>query len=172
MSIAAPANSILDLTNTSFTVEFWARRAALTNGHYDIAVTLGAESPSSNDLLHMWFRSPDDQAANQFTMGFWANDLKSGVAYTYTEWHHWAGTYNYGTGARCIYRDGAQVVCESSYAAFQGVGTLKIGGNHPSNRINGSVDEVRVWRTVRTAAEIQANMYDQLTGTEPNLAGY
>ena len=36
-------------------------------------------------------------------------------------------------------------------------------------RFNGSIDEVRIWNDVRTEAEIRANMYEELDGTETGL---
>jgi hypothetical protein len=36
----------------------------------------------------------------------------------------------------------------------------------------GLIDEVRVWNTARTQAQIQANMNRTLTGNEPGLVGY
>jgi hypothetical protein len=38
--------------------------------------------------------------------------------------------------------------------------------------LTGLMDEVRIWSTARSTAEIQANMYQHLSGTEANLAGY
>jgi len=37
---------------------------------------------------------------------------------------------------------------------------------------NGKMDEVRIWSSVRTQAEIRANMYNELAGTETGLVAY
>ena len=37
---------------------------------------------------------------------------------------------------------------------------------------HGYMDEVRIWKTARSAQEIYANRFCRLTGTETNLAGY
>ena len=49
-----------------------------------------------------------------------------------------------------------------------------IGRAYPAaNRyFNGLIDDVRVWNAALTQAEIQATMYQELTGSESNLAGY
>src|SRR5262249_19052432 len=50
---------------------------------------------------------------------------------------------------------------------------LGIGhSNFPSEWWDGELDEVRIWNTARSAAEIQSNMCRSLTGTEPGLMGY
>ena len=37
---------------------------------------------------------------------------------------------------------------------------------------NGLIDEVRIWDTIRTEAEINADMHREISGAEPNLLGY
>ena len=53
---------------------------------------------------------------------------------------------------------------------------MNIGRQSPStcycNILDGNLDEVRIWNTVRTQAEIQANMNTELTGSEINLVAY
>ena len=52
---------------------------------------------------------------------------------------------------------------------------LRIGGrsNNPAGKyFDGHIDDVRVWNTARTQAQIQANMDQVLTGGEAGLAGY
>lgn len=44
------------------------------------------------------------------------------------------------------------------------------GGGDPL--MNGLIDEVRIWSTARTAAQIQANLGRPLLGNEPGLRGY
>ncbi|MCV6637732.1 LamG-like jellyroll fold domain-containing protein, partial [Candidatus Albibeggiatoa sp. nov. NOAA] len=41
-----------------------------------------------------------------------------------------------------------------------------------SGLFNGKMDEVRIWSTARTQAQIQANMYTTLTGSETGLVNY
>jgi methyl-accepting chemotaxis protein len=38
-----------------------------------------------------------------------------------------------------------------------------------SRAFDGMIDEVRLWKTIRTADEIRANMHRRLTGAEPGL---
>ncbi len=48
---------------------------------------------------------------------------------------------------------------------------VNLGGTN-SGTIKGNVDDVRLWHTARTQAEIFANMGEELTGTEPGLYAY
>ncbi|MFH1194362.1 MAG: LamG-like jellyroll fold domain-containing protein [bacterium] len=70
---------------------------------------------------------------------------------------------------------------ENSYSSFSGnpsVNTCRIGvqyynGTMPSQTyFVGNIDEVRIWNTARSAAQIKANMYRHLTGTETGLVSY
>ncbi len=85
-------------------------------------------------------------------------------------WTHVAGTYN-GTNL-CLYINGT-LVDQSNYSSNIGAGEigLYIGG-YTSEFFNGLIDEVRLWNVVRTQSQIQASMYQTLTGSETGLVGY
>ena len=57
---------------------------------------------------------------------FWGNDLDSDAAYTDTEWHHWACTYDIYTQECTIYRDKNQVAQTTTKGYYLGSGTLTI----------------------------------------------
>jgi signal transduction histidine kinase/ligand-binding sensor domain-containing protein/CheY-like chemotaxis protein len=46
----------------------------------------------------------------------------------------------------------------------------RVTTNDPPTNFKGAIDEVRVWRTVRTQAQIRESMFQRLTGTEGELA--
>ena len=93
------------------------------------------------------------------------------VAITAGTWYHVAVTYNAATGVMNLYKNGALVNSASSVPAYtetiQQIGTFN-GGNY----FNGIIDEVRIWNTARSAAQISANMSCALNGTEPGLIAY
>ncbi|MCS6841599.1 MAG: LamG domain-containing protein [Roseiflexus sp.] len=69
-----------------------------------------------------------------------------------------------------VYRNGALV--GSTAAAFNlQVMPLTLGWSGSDEAFAGAIDEVRIWNTARTLAEIQANMRVTATGTEAGLAG-
>jgi hypothetical protein len=88
-------------------------------------------------------------------------------------WVHLAGVYN--GHAWQLYRNGELVGQNpTSHGAAGGSAPWAIGsgGGGFSNFFQGGIDEVRLWNTARTQAQIQASMYMTLTGNEPGLRGY
>ena len=84
---------------------------------------------------------------------------------------HLAATYS--AGSIVIYLNGAvaaSVKTGSGTSITQG-GPLQIGAGNTGNYFNGFVSEARIWSTVRTQAEILANMNNNLTGSESGLVG-
>ncbi len=90
-------------------------------------------------------------------------------------WYHVAGVRNYSTNQTQLYFNGLLVDTKtntglpfsrniltriSTYIVFQDSGFA------------GKMDEIRIWKTPRSAAEIQANYNKCLTGTETGLAAY
>ena len=159
--ITTPSNSLL--TNASFTIEFWAKRESL--GAWDLIFSQGVESPHNG--LHIGFR-----ASNQFTFGFYANDLNTPI-YSDTDWHHWAMTYDTGTNNRKIYRDGIVVASDSPLNDYAGSGVFNIGCFLTGLiYINGSIDELRIWNDARTITEIQNNKDINIDPTSAGLLSY
>jgi hypothetical protein len=50
--------------------------------------------------------------------------------------------------------------------------TISIGGRADRNFYNGLMAEVRLWKTVRSQAQLVANMHHRLNGNEDGLVGY
>jgi hypothetical protein len=93
-------------------------------------------------------------------------------------WHHVAFSYN-GNGSIVLYVDGVQVV-GTLYGTLTGsfantasavIGVSDFSGS-PDEYWFGNIDDLRIWRSVRTPQEIANNMICPLTGNEPNLVGY
>jgi len=92
-------------------------------------------------------------------------------------WTHFAVSYDGATGNMRLYRNG---VPTGTPLGFSNVGftltDINLGRfNVPANKehlFGGMIDDVRIWDSVRTPAEIAAN-YDQcLLGTEAGLAAF
>ncbi|MCP4212237.1 MAG: hypothetical protein GY764_12270 [Halieaceae bacterium] len=136
----------LPLTNASFTLSAWAQRAQ--SGRGDILLSQGAAS--NNKGLQFGFRTDD-----RFTCGFWNDDLNTSAAYTDTNWHHWACTYDAATKHRTIYRDGVQVAQDTASANYDGFGSTFIGKNlNDGWNFMGEIDEMAVWNEALTAEDI------------------
>jgi hypothetical protein len=103
------------------------------------------------------------------------------VTRTYTlpnnkgEWHHMALTYNPANTTAELYYDGTLFDSWSTGGALTTLpGNIRLGVrvNGSSFYYNGEMDEVRIWNTVRTAAQIRENMHHPLKGTETGLVYY
>jgi hypothetical protein len=97
-------------------------------------------------------------------------------------WHHVAGVYDNGTAS--IYIDGV-LDNQTTFGTTFGSGNTRFGfisrgseatsfngGTGPNNEFDGDLDEIRIWSTARSQAEIQANLFNCLTAGEPNLDVY
>lgn len=90
-------------------------------------------------------------------------------------WHHLAGTYD-GRVMR-FYVDGALVgqlnnVDYTAFSRFVAGCTYDQNAKRPDFFFAGEIDEVRLWRYVRTQTQIDAGRATCLTGAEPDLAAY
>jgi len=103
------------------------------------------------------------------------------VTRTYTlpnnkgEWHHMALTYNPANTTAELYYDGTLWDSWSTGGALTTLpGNIRLGirVNGSSFYYNGEIDEVRIWNTVRTAAQIRENMHHPLRGNETGLVYY
>ena len=155
----------ITLTNTSMTIELWARRAR--TGWWDPFVSQGWGALSNG--LFFSFNSGD-----VVVFGYYGSELYTPQTYTDTSWHHWAATHNQVTGERCIYRDGQIVATDTNWGSYTGSGELwiaKIPFGAP-DYFQGQLDEIRIWRVARSAGEIRQYLSHRLTGRESNLIAY
>jgi hypothetical protein len=167
--VEIPDNAALDanLAN-SFTVEAWIRTredddsmifAKHSGGDYG-SYYLATRSGGVLQLTVLTSSGREDHTVN--------------FSYTDGKWHHVAGVYN-GSNLT-IYVDGAQVGGTTSQTGNVNDTTypVRIGFYDGSSDwfYNGLYDEIRLWDDARTQAEIQANMYKTLAGSESGLVGY
>ncbi len=141
------AGSGVNLVGTSFTLSAWAKVGATSVINPILSQGL---SSTTNNLLQMGFR-----ATNVFYCGFYANDTDTTITYTDTNWHLWTCTYDVSTNARKIYRDGILQASGTAAAGYTGTGDFFIGNYYNTYYFNGSIDEVRVDKVVRSQDEIR-----------------
>ncbi|MGH7494613.1 MAG: LamG-like jellyroll fold domain-containing protein [bacterium] len=102
------------------------------------------------------------------------NDRAYGANLNDNQWHHLAAVHDDNTLQ--VYIDGvfAGAVQEILFDLNTLDRASAIGSQFDGSEFHfeGTVDEVRVWNVARTAADIQANMHQRLTGNEPGLMGY
>lgn len=90
-------------------------------------------------------------------------------------WHHLAATRN--GSLLNVYLDGSLIWTNSAFTGNMAITTFRVGapamtGALANNTWDGLIDEVRVWNTVRTSAQIAANARCGLQGNEAGLALY
>ena len=106
--------------------------------------------------------------------GGWVS-LISNTSINDGQWHHVAASKS--GSSISLYVDGeldnTGTVGSSPSVDQTDIGVLFNGGiREADSYFTGNIDEVRLWSDVRTQAEIQANMYRELTGSEGNLLAY
>ncbi|MFN4254118.1 MAG: LamG-like jellyroll fold domain-containing protein [Saprospiraceae bacterium] len=96
------------------------------------------------------------------------NLVLSGVNIANNEWHHLAYTFAPGTNNAKLYIDG-ELKVTYTMSAPNLTNALTLGVSNPAQAMNASVDEFRVWNTVRTLAEIQSNAECEIAATTSGL---
>src|SRR3990167_1918283 len=169
------ASSLVAYAPSSYTFEAWVKIEAggieggeiitkddATNRQFDFSVGV----TGGFDLEH--YRNGGEQHIVRSNV---SNPITTGV------WIHVAVTNNAGTFL--FYRNGivqVTTIAVNNYVAQGDKGhALEIGrrdiGGSPAY-MDGLIDEVRFWNTVRSGAQILANYQTELVGNESGLIGY
>ncbi|MFY7885984.1 MAG: LamG domain-containing protein, partial [Dolichospermum sp.] len=154
------ANS-LDLT-TNYTIESWVNinTATALAGIVSKYHTVGANGYIVRLTGTSPFRGIDFDGLSTAN-----NVLETG------KWYHIAAVKNGAT--RTLYVNGvAQTISGAGYTVTANTDPIKIGSDYNARYFNGDIDEVRIWNTARTQAEIQANMFDTIVGLPSGLVAY
>jgi len=149
---------------------------------------------NNSRTVEFWFKTADtgpsgfiewgtQAIAGRYTIALNSNKLRVEVVGSYKQgitainddvWHHAAFVYN-GT-TLTIYLDGVIEISGVFNATLNTTNTadVMIGRSilYSHRPLNGQMDEVRIWNTARTLAEIRDNMFHELTGSEANLVLY
>ncbi|RKN71706.1 hypothetical protein D7231_17115 [Streptomyces klenkii] len=158
------------LAGQSFTVEFWARRTTEWNGKAQYVIGHGTSQGTTRGALHIGWRE-----GSAFTFAFYGDDLTTTHGQDYAGWHHWACVFDATTREQVIYRDGVAEDRRTATGTYQGDGLFSFGSHFGSwvpDYAAVEMDEVRLWGTARTAAEIRDRKNLRLSGKEPGLMGY
>lgn len=154
-----------ELQNSSFTIEYWARRDA-ASGDAEMPVGISGSAADDTSYLHFGY-------SNGTNMRFGFNQTGSDNELNYTdtgsvgEWVHWAATYDADNNLARIYRNGELVAIDTFANDFDGAGDFHMGYSGYSDQyFDGALNDVRVWNTARTGDEIATNYNTTLTGDQ------
>ena len=150
--------------NDNFTYEAWVRPTVIDSyrGFLGTHVPNGGRGPS------MWV-GPNGSLHTDSYSGSTRFDMLVDDFFTVNAWVHVAWVKN-GT-TYTIYKNGVQVTTATAPASV-----LLPNANFTIGKLDnffaGTLDEVRIWNTARTAQEINNNISATLNGNETGLAAY
>lgn len=154
----------LNLSRSSFTVEFWAKRGR--TGQEEVVFSQGK---TKEEALYIGFN-----AANQLKLTVADESVVSTFTTTDTDWHHYAATYDANSTNVLLIKDvsaTSKTVQNSFLAVYQGNGEIKVGRSSftPALPFKGNVHELRVWRQARTESQLAVSVNKMLSGREVGL---
>lgn len=101
--------------------------------------------------------------------------INTGINLADNRWHHVALSFNSGVNnGSVVYVDGAAVLTTTITVDNQGQ-ELAIGAGQTwplAQNFTGSIDEVRVWNTIRTPLEIMTNSLNSISASSTGLVAY
>lgn len=170
-----------NLANSSnFTVEFWVKPAPQQNNAYSVFFAINTIFGDLNKLV-IRVSGPGDggisnSVAINIPVGSTNNVICGSIDVLDNHCHHVAYTYN--NGINKLYIDGIlQGTLNESYT-IESTNRISLGQEFDapfdvlSQLYKGTLDELRVWSSVKSLSEIAATMNVELIGNEPNLLAY
>ncbi|MDM8564109.1 PA14 domain-containing protein [Candidatus Halobeggiatoa sp. HSG11] len=154
---------LLDPSTNSFSAEVWFKLDTLTSDNRLIQQMDGTGEGRN------WLSYKNSTGT---LISFLGGSLLNGTTTLNTgNWYHVALVYDGVTLS--LYLDGElENSVNRTLESADGNLLLGINKNLNGNYWNGAIDEVRVWNTARSQAEIQAYMKSTLKGTEGGLVAY
>ena len=138
---------------TQATIEYWIKPTTLTNWNQ-------SGGPGWNTFM---FHA---NSGGAFTAGWdTSNRLNTSASLKTGKWNHVAIVVD--GNKMTVYLDGVNrgSVTSQTYNGIGGFGDLVFSANGATNAQNGVYDEIRIWNTARTAAEIKASKDAEFVGS-------
>ena len=161
------SGSGLKSTMLQFTIEAWVYHDNLPVGEEQRYITvepevaaIGYDGLPSGSVNQLIFFIKDDN--------FSGHAIRVDNVLATNKWMHVAASYDGATMK--LYLNGELVqTMAASATLFAPDGTFKISG---TDAMDGNLDEIRIWNYARDIADIRADMYRTLSGTETGLVSY
>jgi hypothetical protein len=151
------ANTVSLNTATGLTLEGWVKVTAFKTSSPFISSIMGIEDGNLAAMLRFGDAGiPASKMQFILTVGTIQYKVTSATTFAVNTWYHVAGTYD-GTTMK-MYINGVLDNSTSVTGTSAATGVFYLGRNYEALRtLNGSLDELRVWRRPLTAAELVAN---------------
>ena len=178
---SAPDSPSVSVTG-DLTIEAWVKLASQpSNGSY----TIVSKSTQAGNQASFFFRYVDysgngDKRLDASISANGASGVEVSVVQTLPtgQWTHVAMVYAASAGAITFYVNGLQAGTTQTglpNSIYDSPADLLISGyegGSPATLLDGQIDDVRLWGTTRTRAQINAAISRELVGNEPDLRGY
>jgi hypothetical protein len=170
VKVLDPANGSLDMGTGDFTVEAWIKTSSGSNQ------TIVYKGGGAVTEPGYWFWHSVSNlklyVSNGTTRVYATSNV---VTLADGNWHHVAASAS-RTGSVNFYLDG-NLVGTGSISQLSGLSLstssgLEICGNTNNYPCVGSMDEVRIWKTARTATQIKQTMSNEIDPASTGLVGY
>ena len=175
----------LELMN--YTLEWWVKMSSLSINNQAI-INSGTKSVDEGgnpvgcelyirfgDLIYSSGGSYDNRFLQIKTMGsqFDTGNPTQGNALNAGQWYHFAISYDGSTGKSIMYKDG-QMVAELSTGAGRtmNIDRFQMCCSNSYFPNEAEMCQVRLWKTTRTATQIQKNMRSEVEYSNPDLIMY
>ena len=176
--VEIPDNSALDLSS-AFSIEAWVfpTESGATRGQMIIGKVDDTQNGNSADMAYS-LRLGSNGFRAEIGNGSVFGVKESGIQNVkLNQWQHVALVFDGSTGNLNLYLDGVvqgSPTATGLSAVKNSYSSLKFGAysTHFGQYFKGTLDEVRIWNTVRTAQEINDNISATLNGNETGLAAY
>ena len=169
--IYAQDDDSLDLTG-DLTIETWFKPESITGNHAFVA-----KWDSVGNNLSFGFRYLNGPRVLSFHTSyngvtpFWLGEVSYEL--DLDTWYHLAVTFDASLGSAEFFVNGQSIGVRNGYpnSIYNSAGVLNVGSTQGGReeRLDGLMDEVRVWNDVRTQEEILANMSTEILADTSNL---
>ncbi|MNJ86162.1 hypothetical protein D3C87_36490 [compost metagenome] len=170
------------LTNeTSFTVEFWIKANPIQQEEWGVLFAINPIAGNSHNTLVIRMSGPGDggalnSVAINVPVGSTNNVVCGSINVLDNACHHVAYTYN--NGINTLFIDGIFQVSLNQSFSLKSTDRYSLGQEFDlpmgtlSQFYKGTMDDLRIWNFVKSQAQVQALMNQELTGTETGLLAY
>ncbi|MCC3159610.1 T9SS type A sorting domain-containing protein [Hymenobacter sp. 15J16-1T3B] len=157
----------INLSGSALSLECWVKVNAFKTGAPYISSLMGTEDGGSAAMLRL---GDAGLAANRVQFVLNGTNLASATALAANTWYHIAGVYDGATMK--IYLNGVLDASGAAPASITSNAAFVLGRNYANSRcLDGSLDELRVWKRALSAAEVAANAC-QVSSSAPGLEAY